>query len=110
MWHNIVCHWETKSQLVDTDTSPSILCDSVSKVEVDHVGLVCSLHTDRKRLKWVENESHKTFGWGRLEAMMTGENLEAKQTRIPTVEPGTLQSVTNYIYEKDTTEQVGQAI
>ena len=41
---------------------------------------------------------------------MTGENLEAKQTRIPTVEPGTLQSVTNYIYEKDTTEQVGQAI
>ena len=75
-----ICHWETNSNFAESNSSSSVLCDRVSKVEVDHVGLVCSLHTDGKRLKRVENKGHKTFGGGRLGTMMTGVNLEAKQT------------------------------
>lgn len=64
----------------ESNTSSSILRDCVPYVEVDHVGLVSSLYTDGKRLKGVKNKGHKTLGGRRLEAMMAGENLEAKQT------------------------------
>ena len=37
-------------------------CDNVSQVEVDHVGLVGSLHTDGKWFKGVEDKGHQTLG------------------------------------------------